>query len=119
MLPWRKFTVARSGSGRPGLYVPGISTQSGTNGVRRSKRVPTVAVTTGRVTATSVVPATKVPCSTLRSEEHTSELQSLAYLVCRLLLEKKKNTKQEIKLLLGRAKQESGHAHPRQYTTTR
>src|SRR2546425_3810689 len=25
-----------------------------------------------------------------RSEEHTSELQSLAYLVCRLLLEKKK-----------------------------
>src|SRR2546425_5573339 len=28
-----------------------------------------------------------------RSEEHTSELQSLAYLVCRLLLEKKKNTR--------------------------
>src|SRR2546425_7731477 len=27
----------------------------------------------------------------VRSEEHTSELQSLAYLVCRLLLEKKKN----------------------------
>ena len=25
-----------------------------------------------------------------RSEEHTSELQSLAYLVCRLLLDKKK-----------------------------
>src|SRR5687767_15380663 len=29
-----------------------------------------------------------------RSEEHTSELQSLAYLVCRLLLEKKKNKTQ-------------------------
>src|SRR2546425_8784573 len=28
--------------------------------------------------------------SLVRSEEHTSELQSLAYLVCRLLLEKKK-----------------------------
>src|SRR2546425_8766814 len=28
-----------------------------------------------------------------RSEEHTSELQSLAYLVCRLLLEKKKKRK--------------------------
>src|SRR2546425_4817486 len=27
-----------------------------------------------------------------RSEEHTSELQSLAYLVCRLLLEKKKSS---------------------------
>src|SRR5687767_15441386 len=31
--------------------------------------------------------------ATLRSEEHTSELQSLAYLVCRLLLEKKNNKK--------------------------
>src|SRR3989441_3239148 len=29
-----------------------------------------------------------------RSEEHTSELQSLAYLVCRLLLEKKKNNRE-------------------------
>src|SRR2546423_10685954 len=28
-----------------------------------------------------------------RSEEHTSELQSLAYLVCRLLLEKKNTTR--------------------------
>src|SRR3712207_8988744 len=31
----------------------------------------------------------------LRSEEHTSELQSRQYLVCRLLLEKKKNTSLE------------------------
>src|SRR5687767_15709118 len=31
--------------------------------------------------------------NTARSEEHTSELQSLAYLVCRLLLEKKKKKK--------------------------
>src|SRR3989441_2263940 len=31
-----------------------------------------------------------------RSEEHTSELQSLAYLVCRLLLEKKKNTGEQL-----------------------
>src|SRR2546423_11681526 len=29
-----------------------------------------------------------------RSEEHTSELQSLAYLVCRLLLEKKKQSQE-------------------------
>src|SRR2546425_8181355 len=40
------------------------------NGVRRRRLVPN--------------PPAK------RSEEHTSELQSLAYLVCRLLLEKKK-----------------------------
>src|SRR5438105_11943759 len=31
-----------------------------------------------------------------RSEEHTSELQSRVDLVCRLLLEKKKNTKAEL-----------------------
>src|SRR2546425_9240717 len=37
-----------------------------------------------------------VPDKLQRSEEHTSELQSLAYLVCRLLLEKKKNTYPEI-----------------------
>src|SRR2546425_7013064 len=30
-----------------------------------------------------------------RSEEHTSELQSLAYLVCRLLLEKKKKNAEQ------------------------
>src|SRR5687767_15425967 len=34
--------------------------------------------------------------SSPRSEEHTSELQSLAYLVCRLLLEKKKKKKNKI-----------------------
>src|SRR3712207_7044650 len=37
----------------------------------------------GQVTRERVAP---------RSEEHTSELQSRQYLVCRLLLEKKKNT---------------------------
>src|ERR1035441_10730462 len=39
----------------------------------------------------------RVGVKALRSEEHTSELQSLRHLVCRLLLEKKKtrqNTKQ-------------------------
>src|SRR3989441_6744553 len=38
---------------------------------------------TSRAEESRIVPRT-------RSEEHTSELQSLAYLVCRLLLEKKK-----------------------------
>src|SRR2546425_6816270 len=33
-----------------------------------------------------------------RSEEHTSELQSLAYLVCRLLLEKKKHHQDPLRL---------------------
>src|SRR2546423_10778992 len=35
-------------------------------------------------------------CNGARSEEHTSELQSLAYLVCRLLLEKKQDNQKEI-----------------------
>src|SRR3712207_7312213 len=34
----------------------------------------------------------KIVGQVTRSEEHTSELQSRQYLVCRLLLEKKKNT---------------------------
>src|SRR5205823_7713074 len=41
-----------------------------------------------RRSASTSAPAAWCP----RSEEHTSELQSLAYLVCRLLLEKKKLT---------------------------
>src|SRR2546422_4997221 len=36
--------------------------------------------------------ATYASCNALRSEEHTSELQSRLHLVCRLLLEKKKTT---------------------------
>src|SRR2546421_9317305 len=36
------------------------------------------------------------PCSDVRSEEHTSELQSRSDLVCRLLLEKKKKKNKTI-----------------------
>src|SRR5690625_5708671 len=39
----------------------------------------------------NIVVKTIIPFA--RSEEHTSELQSRGHLVCRLLLEKKKNTK--------------------------
>src|SRR2546425_6275608 len=42
------------------------------------------------------LPGPHAMSSTRRSEEHTSELQSLAYLVCRLLLEKKKKKKIKI-----------------------
>src|SRR5947209_14221394 len=44
--------------------------------------------------------ATDSGCHHLRSEEHTSELQSRQYLVCRLLLEKKKNIHTNILTLL-------------------
>src|SRR5436189_367768 len=42
----------------------------------------------------------------LRSEEHTSELQSPMYLVCRLLLEKKKKKKEKRKQQQKRTKRE-------------
>src|SRR3712207_9205490 len=47
----------------------------------------------GRSRATPCSPSWGAPGPTTarRSEEHTSELQSRQYLVCRLLLEKKKN----------------------------
>src|SRR5438309_8517374 len=43
--------------------------------------------------ATPAQITTPRPFSSKRSEEHTSELQSQFHLVCRLLLEKKKNKK--------------------------
>src|SRR5436853_5059331 len=43
-------------------------------------------------------PAAGADRPSLRSEEHTSELQSLRHLVCRLLLEKKKTNKYEFTL---------------------
>src|SRR3712207_9012031 len=47
----------------------------------------------GKPAITSVSwPGCSVTNVMLRSEEHTSELQSRQYLVCRLLLEKKKST---------------------------
>src|SRR5262249_60584695 len=43
------------------------------------------------------MPLDQLPHGVFRSEEHTSELQSLTNLVCRLLLEKKKtNTSQQL-----------------------
>src|SRR5262249_57321657 len=56
---------------------------------RRVARHPTESSVTRPVDAQSVTANSSMP----RSEEHTSELQSLTNLVCRLLLEKKKNKK--------------------------
>src|SRR5438132_10694479 len=41
---------------------------------------------------TAARPRSRFPRSNIRSDEHTSELQSHSDLVCRLLLEKKKST---------------------------
>src|SRR2546425_3271080 len=45
-----------------------------------------------RASRSRLITRSTTSCAT-RSEEHTSELQSLAYLVCRLLLEKKKTSR--------------------------
>src|SRR2546425_5202415 len=57
--------------------------------VKRSPLSITVREASRRGAAAASPSADRTPLQR-RSEEHTSELQSLAYLVCRLLLEKKK-----------------------------
>src|SRR5690606_41399737 len=60
-----------------------------------SKRCPGCGGVAGTFLIASQVPAMPIGMLTrkIRSEEHTSELQSREKLVCRLLLEKKKNKK--------------------------
>src|SRR2546425_9407648 len=60
-----------------------------------SKRSPFNGVFCAWPTPASTFPLRSGSPTRHRSEEHTSELQSLAYLVCRLLLEKKKKTTNE------------------------
>src|SRR3712207_7224955 len=69
-------TLFRSGSSRRGRG--GARGGDGRAGCRRPRPAPPPAPGRGR------------PPRRARSEEHTSELQSRQYLVCRLLLEKKK-----------------------------
>src|SRR2546425_3087212 len=58
---------------------------------RRGKKVPNVALAAVPLDLAPVLKESLFDRGEVeRSEEHTSELQSLAYLVCRLLLEKKK-----------------------------
>src|SRR5262249_62328008 len=63
---------------------------------RRVARTPCVAKkrtsTDGNVCVAGCVVNQRIVTEKCRSEEHTSELQSLTNLVCRLLLEKKKKT---------------------------
>src|SRR5205823_9126173 len=88
-MSWRvsRRTVASLTSGASTcLLQPGIS-------ATRLRRRPAAGKVCGRSTGDSPASrsgiASNIPLSR-RSEEHTSELQSLAYLVCRLLPEKKK-----------------------------
>src|SRR5947209_10558185 len=74
--PWGTASPSRAGSGRAAACAAARSRRRG----RRDE---------GRGRAAAQAAAR-------RSEEHTSELQSRQYLVCRLLLEKKKNTQRKL-----------------------
>src|SRR3712207_8957299 len=67
-------------SGRRGRHVAAVSAGR-----------PTVSRRQGRVAVAQQLGAALLLVGLARSEEHTSELQSRQYLVCRLLLEKKQN----------------------------
>src|SRR5205823_14711415 len=108
----RRFVSCRD-SAPPGLYTLSLHdalpiSHDATGGdlpqLRRPGRVPLVERCTDRVPVLSLDPGApgrrpqegrhgcgSAAVELARSEEHTSELQSLAYLVCRLLLEKKKD----------------------------
>src|SRR2546425_8572865 len=72
-------------------YVMDVSPQSGFGDNLEPIRIPSV-IPVFPLPNVVFFPRTYLPLHIFetRSEEHTSELQSLAYLVCRLLLEKKK-----------------------------
>src|SRR5690348_18199473 len=69
-----------------------FSTESAT--VRRCERSGPITVVRTRRKCTRSTRASLRCNRSLRSEEHTSELQSPVHLVCRLLIEKKKKTYQ-------------------------
>src|SRR2546425_8736613 len=75
-------TLFRSVEGLPQLDIVGRQTHGGLELAQRLPPVPLPKMDPPEVHVGELP----------RSEEHTSELQSLAYLVCRLLLEKKKKT---------------------------
>src|SRR5205814_5946565 len=74
--PPPRMNPSRGARGHP------LSTVNARTPLRSVTRVPTIVVGPTRKRCAS--------CCSIRSEEHTSELQSLRHLVCRLLLEKKK-----------------------------
>src|SRR2546425_1921914 len=86
-------STGRSGSGNatspPNTSSPRIAAASNASAFSRFSSIA------GRAPANPASAPYQLKNRPSRSEEHTSELQSLAYLVCRLLLEKKKKTQTE------------------------
>src|SRR5690625_205884 len=92
-----------SGTPGPARSMTPTPSKPGTNGnvVREAYAPETVTASEGFTAAAIIRTLTscgaRLPApGTSRSEEHTSELQSRGHLVCRLLLEKKKNMQQKM-----------------------
>src|SRR2546422_5427737 len=68
----------------------------------RTNRQPDAKATRGGLPARCCVRDGDPPRVAFRSEEHTSELQSRLHLVCRLLLEKKKNKNKYCAIVINR-----------------
>src|SRR2546427_2087818 len=84
-------TLFRSFPTRYSLHFKPRGTATAT---RRLGALPTLIRATSRLVRVSMMEQSSLPVLlTQRSEEHTSELQSQSNLVCRLLLEKKKTTR--------------------------
>src|SRR5437016_6541336 len=96
---WRKSRLVsrchREAYWAPGLTVPNDGNHRRENENTARRIMPTQNSGADRTARTSGMPmdSITVPRFQARSEEHTSELQSLTNLVCRLLLEKKKTLK--------------------------
>src|SRR5438093_4203831 len=79
------------------LILPGLGTPRSAGAQSTPARPPLRSAVfpadTGRVRVTHAAVFRALVDTVTRSEEHTSELQSLTNLVCRLLLEKKNHTK--------------------------
>src|SRR2546425_7398320 len=86
--PWNWSARSPQASATALTWPAGWSQKTPT-GVTNGGSAATIGATRSGVTKRGVF-STK-----MRSEEHTSELQSLAYLVCRLLLEKKKKRERD------------------------
>src|SRR3712207_7887927 len=83
LFPYTTLFRSRGGTKSLALSASTLNFGTTTQGSAQSRQLTMTNIGNTAVTVTSIT-------SNNRSEEHTSELQSRQYLVCRLLLEKKK-----------------------------
>src|SRR2546422_8469659 len=103
------------------MRTPSASSTSAEPHLEVNDRLPCLATTAPAPAATNAaaveilkVETTPPPVPQVRSEEHTSELQSRLHLVCRLLLEKKKSELRQYPSGKGRRHRIRGQFHPHQ-----